>query len=178
MVLERAIDLWLAVWRGLVPFVVLDQYERGVVLRFGKYRRDIGPGWWWLLPLGIEKAISDSVAVSTTTLPPQSLTTKDGHSVVVSLVLTHRVHDIRVLLLEVEGKDQACLDCAAGVLALEISSHGWAEIVHADFLTAVHRSVRKRAFRYGIEVLAAAFSDLQRCKSFRILGVDKPTQRS
>ena len=64
---------------GLFQFwTIVDQYERGVVLRLGKYLRTIEPGFHWLLPLGIDRAILHEVILTTRQLDEQSLTTYDG----------------------------------------------------------------------------------------------------
>jgi len=40
---------------GLSSFFVVDQTEKGVVLRFGQFERIVGAGLQWKLPFGIEK---------------------------------------------------------------------------------------------------------------------------
>lgn len=165
---ERIFE-WIAqFWQLAIPWLILNEYQRGVVLRFGRFHRELGPGFHWIAPFGIEEAIYDSVVTSTTNLAQQSLTTADNHTVVVSAVITHKVHDVKTLFLEVEGKEQVMIDIAYGVVTQQVTAAKWDEIITEDFAKRVYREVRKRAFRYGVEVLNVQFSDMQRCKSLRL----------
>ena len=40
----------------LSGFRVAQQFERALVFRFGKYQGLRGPGLFWIIPLGIERA--------------------------------------------------------------------------------------------------------------------------
>ena len=58
-------------------FTVINEYERGIVLRLGKYNRELDKGFHWLLPLAIEEALSENVVITTINLNSQSLTDRD-----------------------------------------------------------------------------------------------------
>jgi regulator of protease activity HflC (stomatin/prohibitin superfamily) len=36
---------------------IAQEYQRGVVFRFGRYSGLRGPGLYWIIPLGIERAV-------------------------------------------------------------------------------------------------------------------------
>jgi regulator of protease activity HflC (stomatin/prohibitin superfamily) len=44
---ERVLDFLASFWNVLRPLVVVDDYEGGVILRFGRYKRDLTPGLHW-----------------------------------------------------------------------------------------------------------------------------------
>lgn len=171
---DRLLDLLRSCWEWFVPFVILHEYERGVVLRFGRYHREIGPGFHWTWPAGAEQALSENVVTNTCMLPAQPLTSKDGAQVCAQALLTYKIVDVRKLLLEVEGKDQALRDTAAGVLSLEVSRHTWDEIRSEEFLARVHKAIRKRGFRYGIEVDEVQLPGLQRMRSYMLIQAHSP----
>ncbi len=99
---DRIFDFIESVWEWLIPFVVIDAYEEGVVLRFGKFKRVVKPGLRWVWPLGVEVVKFETVVRQTAYLDPQSLTSKDGKSVTISGIVTFCITDIRKFLLDID----------------------------------------------------------------------------
>lgn len=147
---------------------IVDAYQQGVILRFGRYHRTIHPGLAWHWPLGIERAITQGVVPSVQE-GLQSLYTKDGHAIVVRSIVTWRVSDIRKALLEVLTYDHAVLDATCGVLSKHVSQANWDDLIKPEFAEAMLKDARKRAFRWGIEIMQFQFKDLQKCRSIRLI---------
>lgn len=166
--LDRLLDLLTGCWHLLRFAVIVDAYQRAIVLRLGKFHRELDPGFHWVWPLGVECAIAHTVVSSVHSLSPQSVTTADGHSCVVQAIVTWRVRDVRALLLDIEDADHALLDASHGIIATHIAGATWADVSTAGFLDNAAKEIRKRAFRWGVEVQQVQFSDLQRCKSLRL----------
>ncbi len=167
--LDRLIDLLLQ-WVGFfVPFVVIDQFERAVVLRWGRYHRELDPGFHWLIPFEIERAIADNVVPRTLNLGAQSLTTKDGAQVVLGVIVTARIHDIRKSLLEVENVDTAVQDSCYAEIARVVHEHTWDELQQESINDELLKACRRRAFAYGVEIMRTQASDLAKCKSLRLM---------
>lgn len=142
--LERLITLLETCWEALLPFRVIEQYQRAIVLRFGVLHRELAPGFHWRWPL-VERVIEHTVVTSVHTLSPQSVTTIDGHSCVIQAVVTWRVRDVAKLLLDIEDADHALLDAAHGILAKHAAAASWAEIASADFLENASKEIRARS---------------------------------
>lgn len=151
-----------------VPWHVLQEYERGVVMRWGRVHREVGPGWCWLWPCGIEHVLSDNVVTTTSVLPTMSLTTRDGRSMVCTPVLTWKIRNVRKLLLEVEGRDTVLVDSACSIIASAVNASEWHAVADATFAEQLLQDVRKRAFRYGVEVESVGFQSLVACESLRL----------
>lgn len=166
--LDRLIDLFLALYQSFIPWIILDEYERGVVLRLGRKHRVIGPGFHWRWPFGIERYLYDSVVTNTACLAPQSLTTSDGVSIVVSAVITSHVTDVEKLLLECEDKDQALIDSAFGVIANLVSTHKWEEIHTERFAGKMTLHIKRKGARFGLAVESVQFRDVSKCRSIRL----------
>ena len=49
----------------LTSFRIAQQYERALVFRFGRYIDTRGPGLFWMIPLGIDRAIKVDMRVFT-----------------------------------------------------------------------------------------------------------------
>jgi regulator of protease activity HflC (stomatin/prohibitin superfamily) len=167
-----------------VPFVVLRHYERGVKLRKGINRGKLEPGFHWVIPFNIDHVLHDNVAPRTHRIV-SNLTTLDGRSVVVGLVVTSRIRDIEKALLEVEDMDTAMDDSCRGSLFRYVSARTWDDLRVAQVPTPddddvgpeeLYKACRRMAFRWGVEVMRVQLSDLSVSRSLR-LHMDAPPLR-
>jgi len=166
--LDRLIDFIIDIL-GLFQFwVVIDHYEQGVVLRFGKYNRTLDPGIHPMWPFSIEEALTESVVPTTKNLGPQSLTTFDDVAVVVSGVITYRIHDIKKVLLEVEDAETCLEDSSYGVIGEAVNHENWDALIDAEFHEGLSKAIRKRAWRWGIEVQQVQLAEVAKCWSVRL----------
>ncbi len=87
----------------IIPYMVriLNEYERGVVLRLGRFVGVKGPGIVILVPF-IDRLIKVDLRVITLDVPPQDVITKDNVSIKVNAVVYFRVVDPAKAVLEVE----------------------------------------------------------------------------
>ncbi len=81
---------------------VLNEYERAVVFRLGRYIATKGPGIIILIPF-IDKMARVSLRTVTLDVPPQDVITKDNVSIKVSAVVYFRVIDAGRAIIEVEN---------------------------------------------------------------------------
>jgi regulator of protease activity HflC (stomatin/prohibitin superfamily) len=167
-VLDRLVDVLLSFIELFQCWTVIDQYERGVVLRFGKHVRTLQPGFHPVWPMGIEQVLVDNVVPTTTNLSSQSLTTLDGKHVVLSGVVTWSIRHIEKVVLEVEGADEVLADSCYGYIGVMVAASTWEQVRDPVFVEEVTREIRKRAFAYGIEVHRVAFQDMTLCRSVRL----------
>lgn len=165
---DRLIDLILSSLQAFLFFTIIDVYEKGVILRLGRYHRTIEPGFHFIAPFFVDRVLTDTVVPTTKVLGTQSLTTQDGVSVVLEAVVTYRTHDIRRLLLEVENAESAMRDACYGVISRAVTYAQWDDLRTAAFVDQLTKDVRKRAFKFGIEVQDVQLGDLARSRSIRL----------
>ena len=79
---------------------ILNEYERGVILRLGRFVGVRGPGLIILIPV-IEKLSKVSLRTFVLDVPPQDVITKDNVSVSVNAVIYFRVIHAEKAILEV-----------------------------------------------------------------------------
>ncbi len=79
---------------------ILNEYERGVILRLGRFVGVRGPGLIILIPV-IEKLYKVSLRTFVLDVPPQDVITKDNVSVSVNAVIYFRVIHAEKAILEV-----------------------------------------------------------------------------
>ena len=81
---------------------VLNEYERGVTLTFGRFTGVKGPGLIFLIP-GIQQMFRMSTRVVVMDVPPQDIITRDNISVKVNAVVYFRVVNPQAAILNVEN---------------------------------------------------------------------------
>jgi len=77
---------------GAMAVKIVNQYERGLVERWGKYHRLVEPGIQFIVPLmeGIKKVDMREQVMD---VPPQEVITKDNVVVTVDAVIYYEVTD-------------------------------------------------------------------------------------
>lgn len=151
-------------------WVVMMPYEGGVKLRLGKYVKNLDPGWNWMIPFGIDQYEHEHTVPRTHSLPAQSVTLADGKQAGFEAVITYKVRDIEVALLQVENSDHAIQDSCAGQIAHTIMQCTWSELVESDdWNDRVLKACRQRGFKFGLEITNVQFSTLALMKNLRLL---------
>ncbi|MCC2655556.1 MAG: hflK [Panacagrimonas sp.] len=84
---------------------VIDEQERGVVLRFGEYNRTAMPGVGWRAPWPIETMERINVTRVRQITDEQSMLTKDENIVDVELTVQYRVSKVEDFLFNVDDPD-------------------------------------------------------------------------
>ncbi len=171
--LAKLVDILRQFWEFVFPVRVLDEFERGVCLRLGKFHRELSPGAHLVLPLGIDQVLKAYTAWNTSHLDDQSLTTKDGQQIGVTAVLTWRVSRPKVFLLDVMDQDSVLSDIVYGEVSRFVRTSPWQDVADGANLSKLTKTIRKKAFRYGIEVQDVAFSNVTKCKTLHLLGMKK-----
>lgn len=85
----------------LRSFRVLNEYERGVIFRLGKFSAVKGPGLIILIPL-LDRMVKISLRIIALDVPGQDIITKDNVSVKVNAVVYFRVVDPQLAIIKVE----------------------------------------------------------------------------
>ena len=84
----------------LMGFYLVDQRERGVVLRFGEFNRMVDPGLNWRAPI-IEQSMSVDVGQNRSYEISEEMLTEDTNIVAVTLEVQYKVLDPQAFLLRV-----------------------------------------------------------------------------
>lgn len=87
----------------LIPSVKqINEYERGIKLRFGKYTETLGPGWHIIIPV-IEDLRKVDIRTKVVDVPEQDAITKDNVSIRINAVLYYKIFDASKTILAVEN---------------------------------------------------------------------------
>lgn len=178
--IDKLIDLVVTFIKLFFFGFYLNQYERGVLLRFGKFVKEVGPGFHFKIPMDIDMCVYNTTFPCVRIMGPQSLTTKDGKSVVVSYLVTYQIEDMTKCILESQGPAAILEYASFGVVSDFVKSHSWDELrnVNAvdqvkdiDIDNEVAKAIRRRAKKYGVQVRDVGFIDLTLTRSIRVLGM-------
>ena len=165
---DRLMD-WLEELIGFFQFLfVIDQFDEGVVLRFGKYHRTVKPGLHLLAPFAIEEVMYDTVVRTTSYLEVQSITSADGKPVNINAVLVYKIGNIKRWLLEVDDAEDALHDMTYGIITELAEQKTWREIMKPSFMEEVTELVQEEAITWGARVEAVKLSDRVTSKSLRL----------
>lgn len=84
----------------------INEYERGIKFRFGKYAKMMKPGWKIVLPI-IESYRKVDIRTKTVDVPEQDAITKDNVSIRINAVLYYSIFDASKAVLAVENFNYA-----------------------------------------------------------------------
>lgn len=158
---------------------LINQYERGVVLRLGKYNGTRQPGLNWIIPV-IDRMIKVDMRIATMDVPRQEAITKDNVPVGVNAVVYFKVERAEDAVLKVERYPYAVSQYALAALRDIIGG------VELDTLltereriaTDIKKVVDIETTAWGIDVTAIKIQDIELPASMkRAMAAQAETER-
>jgi regulator of protease activity HflC (stomatin/prohibitin superfamily) len=143
---------------------VLQEYERGVVFRFGRARKGLAtPGFNLLLPFGIDRMRVVDTRTRAIQISPQEVITHDNISIVVDAVVYASIASPAHAILEVEDYLPATLQLAATTLRAVLGKMDLDDILaHRDAINGEVRTILDtRTEQWGVEISAVEIKDIQ-----------------
>jgi len=167
---DRLVDLIVQFIHLFKFWVVVDAYEKGVLLRFGLFNKILEPGFHWCIPFSVDQPLVEGVVPATHSLGDEATVTKDGKTAAFHAVVTYQVRDIKKALLDVLDTDHAVRDACAGEIGKVMRERTWEELQHSEaLLDDLTAACRKRGFRYGIEIMSIQLASLALAKNIRLM---------
>jgi len=164
-------DLWISAYVVVMILVgsyflnaikIASQWEKAIVLRFGKFRGLNGPGLFWIIPIvdSIPQWIDHRVMV--TPFSAEKTLTKDTVPVDVDAVLFWMVWDAEKAALEVESYRNAITWAAQTALREVIGQMELADILigRAKMDAELQRIIDERTTPWGITVQSVEIRDI------------------
>jgi regulator of protease activity HflC (stomatin/prohibitin superfamily) len=162
-------DFLAATWEQSRFYEIVDVYERGIVLRFGKYHRTADPGIHWKIPLA-ERFITCNTVSQTINLTSQSITTSDGECVVASAIVKYCIKDPKAYHTTVWNAHAALSDVSMGVIYAEISGRAYGDCHDVEWSDVLTKPVRDEVKKFGIYVENVTLTDFGRIRTIRLMG--------
>src|SRR6185437_3945194 len=107
----------------LTGFRIAQQYQRALVFSFGRYAGIRGPGLFWIVPLGIERAEFVDMRVFTDGVEEQEAMPRDNVPLKANAVIWYRVVKPDLAIIEVQNVRDAVIQVALTTLRNAIGQH-------------------------------------------------------
>ena len=142
---------------------IAQEYERGVVFRLGRYTGLRGPGLYWIIPLGIERAMTIDIRTRTVSAEQQETITRDSVTVKLNAVLWYRVVDAARSVIAVAAVQDAVYQLALTSLRNSIGQHDLDEVLQQrDKINGLLRAnIADSAAAWGVEVERFEMKDVE-----------------
>lgn len=148
---------------GLTGIRIAQEFERGVAFRLGRFTGLRGPGLYWVIPLGIERAITIDTRTRTVSAEQQETITRDSVTIKVNAVLWYHIMDPAKAVISVTDAGAAVYQLALTSLRNIIGRHDLDEILQQrDTINSLLRdSIAEAARPWGLEVGRFEMKDVE-----------------
>lgn len=142
---------------------IAREYQRGVVFRLGRFNGLRGPGLFWLIPLGIERAVIIDIRTRTVSAEQQETITRDSVTIKVNAVLWYRVVDAAKSVIAVSEAGNAVYQLALTSLRNIIGQHDLDEVLQErDKINGLLRAnIADSTTQWGVEVERFEMKDVE-----------------
>ena len=164
--LDKLIDLIVTFIHDILPFKVVNQWEEGVKLRFGKFNKVVYPGLSWKIPF-FDKIWVTPVITQTVNLSAQTVTSLDEKTIVLSSIVRYSIFDVKLFLLGVMNASDVLVDTTQGIIRDMVENTQWDDLV--DLTNIVVPEVNSQVNKWGITVELISFPDLGEITTYRII---------
>jgi len=142
---------------------VAQEYQRGIIFRLGRYMGTRGPGLYFIIPLGIERAVTIDMRTATVSAEQQETITRDSVTVKVNAVMWYRITDAAKSVIAVRDASGAIYQIALTSLRNIIGQHDLDEVLRErdKINTLLKQAVAPCAVPWGIEVERFEMKDVE-----------------
>ena len=165
---DKLVELLVNWWLELKPLVIIRDYEKAVLLRFGKFKKVLEPGIHFKIPV-LDEVIDQHVVITTLSLDAQSLYTKDKQNIVVKGVIKYKIGDVKIFLLEVWDAQDALADMSQSIIKNVIMSMTMDECTDSEIDNTLTKKVRVEAKKWGVDIQQVTLTDLAPIRSYRLI---------
>ncbi len=135
--------------------MIINQYERAVILRLGKYQRQVGPGIQTRLPFADNILVVD-IREKVSEFKAERMLTKDNVPVTIDAILRYKIIDARAkdAILNVENFNQMIQQVSQTTLRNNIGSSQFQDVLskREEINQHVRTIIATEASNWGIEV--------------------------
>jgi regulator of protease activity HflC (stomatin/prohibitin superfamily) len=148
---------------GLSGLRIAQEYERGVVFRLGRYRHLRGPGLFWIIPLGIERAVIVDNRTRTVSAEQQETITRDSVTIKVNGVLWYRIVDASRSVIVVSNVTDAVYQLALTSLRNIIGQHDLDEVLQErdKINNLLKDNISGSTTQWGVEIERFEMKDVE-----------------
>lgn len=141
----------------------LEEWERAIVLRFGRFHRVRGPGLYLLLPFADRAAKTVDLRIRVTDFSAETTLTRDSVTVTVDALCFWLVWDAEKAVLEVQDYEEAVVLSAKTALRAAISRNNLTAFLEQgnEIENQIRADVDMKTTEWGITVQHIEITDIQ-----------------
>lgn len=159
-VAEKGIDY-------LSPIFIVRDFESGVLLRLGKYKKDLNNGINFKIPL-VDEIYKVVKTIDTFHINPVDITTTDNKQVSVEPIIKFEIVAPKKYLLEANEAAGNIHDIARGVIADYLTDCDWEEIKKKTTLTRIKNTLKNECDDMGLLIHKVYFGRIVTTKMFTV----------
>lgn len=151
--LDRLIDLLINFLELFKFWDINLPYHQSVILRFGKFNREHGPGLVWLLPFHFDRNHQARMDINSNIFAAQSMMSFDGQAVTAKMGCVWRLVDAKKFLLEIADDEDVMYTQTMCTLAEIVRKSQYDQLLTKEWHKKLDEQVKKRAGNFGIEII-------------------------
>ena len=146
-----------------LSLVVINEYERGVVFRFGHVIDVLKPGLRLRIPFGIDIVRKVDLRTRTIDVPQQEIITKDNISIIVDAVVYYHIADPVLVITKVVNFDRSTTMLGQTTLRSVLGQHEMDEILTSkdNINTILKDMLTETMSSWGIVITAVELRSIE-----------------
>lgn len=153
---------------NLSPYCIVADYEGGVLMRLGKFRKVLKPSLNWKIPL-VDSIITTNVKTNTFEIQNVNITTSDNKTITVSGVIEFEIVDVKAYLINYNDSESNIIDLSKGIISNYLTDCDWEDIKTKPTLTKIKNKLRNRFSEMGIDVKDFMFGSISTTRTFTLI---------
>ena len=145
----------------LVSIRQINEYERGILFRLGKYAKTLNPGWHIVLPI-IHSYKKVDIRTKAVDVPEQEAITRDNVSIKINAVLYYKIFDASKSILAVQNFNYAVSQLAQTTMRNIVGSVSLDELLteREKLSSEICKIVDEETDPWGIKVENVELKDI------------------
>ena len=139
----------------------INEYQRGVLFQFGKFKRMQEPGWRIVLPI-VQSMTKVDIRTKTVDVPEQETVTKDNIPIRINAVIYYKIVHAEKSVLAVENFYYATLQLAQVAMRNVVGQVTLDELLknREDISKRIEEHVDESTIAWGIDVASVELKDI------------------
>jgi len=154
-------------WDYLKCWVLVNHWEEAIILRKGQYLKTRKPGLYYKHPF-IDYSLEVSVKPDTIDIEPLSITTLDGESISIGMMLEFQIVDSKAFKIDTNDAISNMKDLARGELSDHLEELAWADIKKKTTKTSLKKKIQEHFTYMGVEIKELKFTHKAKSKVLRL----------
>jgi regulator of protease activity HflC (stomatin/prohibitin superfamily) len=156
------IFLGIAIFLLLTGIRVVDQYEKVIVLTFGKFTSERSAGLTWIF-IGVQRMLRVDMRIATVDIPQQEVITKDNVPLNINAVVYYQIEDAQKAVLNIQNYPVAVADFSQVALCDVVGGFELDHVLSEREIIAdkIKEIVDKTTEAWGINITAIKLQDIE-----------------